>query len=263
MNQEQVKEKLLKLNRNIEDFSLIFSGKKSRKVNGLYKPETREIIIHNRNFSSDNPLIYTAIHEFAHHIHFTGSPVPISSRAHTKEFWGIFHSLLFNAEEQGIYTNIFETNEEFIELTREIKNNYLSKNGELMKDLGRLLIRAISLCEKHGIIFNDYIDRGLKLSKSTANTLIKIHTMDITPEIGFDNMKVLSQIKDPKEREEIEKAFVEGETADMIEVRLSKKSRPDDSIELLEKEKKRIIRTIESLNKKLAIITAKINSLKS
>jgi hypothetical protein len=37
MNQEQVKEKLFQLNKNVEDFSLLFSGKKSRKVNGLYK----------------------------------------------------------------------------------------------------------------------------------------------------------------------------------------------------------------------------------
>ena len=152
MNQEQVKEKLLQLNRNAEDFSLLFSGKKSRKVNGLYKPESREIIIHNRNFNDDNPLIYTAIHEFAHHIHFTGAAVPISSRAHTKEFWGIFHSLLYKAEEKGVYINIFEKNKDFIELTGEIKNNYLSKNGELMKDLGRLLIKAIKLCEEHSII---------------------------------------------------------------------------------------------------------------
>jgi hypothetical protein len=263
MNQEQVREKLLQLDGNVEDFSLLFSGKKSRKVNGLYKPESREIIIHNRNFSDDNPLMYTAIHEFAHHIHFTGSPVPVSSRSHTKEFWGIFHSLLFKAEQKALYTNIFETDEEFIELTREIKNNYLSKNGELMKDLGRLLIRAIGLCEKHGIIFNDYIDRGLKLSKSTANTLIRIQTMDITPEIGFDNMKVLSRIKDPEERRDLEKAFIEGETADMIKARLLKRSRPENSLELLENEKRRIVRTIENLRKRLTVITSKIESLKN
>ncbi len=263
MNQEQVKEKLLQLNRNVEDFSLLFSGKKSRKVHGHYKSESREIIIHNRNFNDDNPLIYTAIHEFAHHIHFTGSALPISSRAHTKEFWGIFHFLLYNAEEKGVYVNIFETNKEFIELTGEIKNNYLSKNGELMKELGRLLIKAIKLCTEHSIIFNDYIDRGLMLSKATANTLIKIHTLNITPEVGFDNMKLLSRIKDSNEREEIEKALIDGDTADMIEGRLSKRSRPQNSIELLENEKNRILRTIENLNKKLETINEKINYLKT
>jgi hypothetical protein len=132
-----------------------------------------------------------------------------------------------------------------------------------MKDLGRLLIKAIKLCEEHSIIFNDYIDRGLKLSKATANTLIKIHTMDITPEVGFDNMKLLSRIKNRNEREEIEKALIHGDTADMIEVRLSNRSRPQSSIELLENEKNRILRTIETLNKKLKIIKEKIDYLKS
>jgi Zn-dependent peptidase ImmA (M78 family) len=66
MNQDQVKEKLLKLHDCTEDFIVIFSGKKSKKVNGLYKPDKREIIIHNRNLDNDNLLLYTAIHELAH-----------------------------------------------------------------------------------------------------------------------------------------------------------------------------------------------------
>jgi hypothetical protein len=65
MNQDQVKAKLLAIEDAPLEFSLIYSGKKSNKVNGLYKPESREIIIHNRNFSDDNLLLYTAIHEYA------------------------------------------------------------------------------------------------------------------------------------------------------------------------------------------------------
>ncbi|MCK4514270.1 MAG: hypothetical protein KAU31_03380, partial [Spirochaetaceae bacterium] len=71
MNQDQVKEQLLRLEDDTEEFFLIFSGKRSKKANGLYHPDTREIILHNRNFESDTALMYTAIHEFAHHIHFT------------------------------------------------------------------------------------------------------------------------------------------------------------------------------------------------
>jgi hypothetical protein len=87
--------------------------------------------------------------------------------------------------------------------------------------------------------------------------------MDITPEIGFDNMKVLSRIKDPEERRDLEKAFIEGETADMIKARLLKRSRPENSLELLENEKRRIVRTIENLRKRLTVITSKIESLKN
>jgi len=62
MNQDQVKELLLTLDKNVPDFSVIFSGKMSGKVDGLYYPDRREIIIHNKNFEEDGQLIYTAIH---------------------------------------------------------------------------------------------------------------------------------------------------------------------------------------------------------
>lgn len=262
MNQEQVKEKLLKLEDKVSSFNLIFSGKESRKVNGLYKPDKKEIILHNRNFNNDNSLMYTAIHEFAHHIHFTNSPVPISSRAHTQEFWNIFHKYLIKAEKLGIYENIFESNTGFIELTREIKEKYLLKNGHLMKDFGALLVKAAQLCDEYNIIFKDYIDRGLKINSSTANTLMKIHTMDINPEIGFDNMKIVSRIKNDEERQETENAFIAGQTPDMIKAKLANKNKPDNNIEILEKEKIRIKRTIENLNIKLGKIDKELIKLK-
>ncbi|MGP1510875.1 MAG: hypothetical protein ACTTIU_10140, partial [Treponema lecithinolyticum] len=67
MNCEQVKNILLSIENTDLDFEMIFSGKESKKVNGLYKPETREIILHNKNFKTDNQLVYTAIHEYTHH----------------------------------------------------------------------------------------------------------------------------------------------------------------------------------------------------
>ncbi len=94
MNQDQLKDILLSIEDAPLDFSLLFSGKQSNKVNGLYKPESREIIIHNRNFNDDNLLIYTAIHEYAHHLHACSRGGNLSSRAHTAEFWAVFHRLL-------------------------------------------------------------------------------------------------------------------------------------------------------------------------
>ena len=61
MNNDEIKERLLKLEETSIDFTVTMSGKESPKVNGLYKPETHEIILHNKNFKSDNQLIYTAI----------------------------------------------------------------------------------------------------------------------------------------------------------------------------------------------------------
>ena len=99
--------------------SVVFSGKQSKKVNGLYKPESREILIHNRNFKGDNALVYTAIHEFAHHIQFTKGEGKVSIKAHTNVFWNIFHNLLVQAEDKGLYDNIFRSDPDFIALTKD------------------------------------------------------------------------------------------------------------------------------------------------
>ncbi len=262
MNQDQVKNLLLKLNDSTEDFKVIFSGKTSKKVNGLYYPDKKEIIIHNKNFTEDNSIIYTAIHEFAHHVHFCNSSVPVSSRSHTNEFWNIFHNLLFKAEDLGLYKNIFETNEEFKKLTIQIKQNYLFKNAQIMKEAGKLLIKAFDLCRIHKVRFEDYIDRGLMLNRTTADTMIKIYSLDINPEIGFDNMKIASRIKDPDERKKIENDFLDGKTHDMVKAELSSTKKPKETIKILEAEKKRIERTIKKLEERLESIEEKINEIK-
>ena len=68
MNNDQIKEILLSIEETDIDFTVTMSGKESKKVNGLYKPDNHEIILHNLNFKSDNQLIYTAIHEYTHHL---------------------------------------------------------------------------------------------------------------------------------------------------------------------------------------------------
>ena len=62
MNNDQIKDILINLEETSIEFTVTMSGKESTKVNGLYKPETHEIILHNLNFKTDNQLVYTAIH---------------------------------------------------------------------------------------------------------------------------------------------------------------------------------------------------------
>ena len=68
MTNEHIKEMLLELEKTDIDFTVTMTGKESKKVNGLYKPTTHEILIHNLNFKNDNQLIYTVIHEYTHHL---------------------------------------------------------------------------------------------------------------------------------------------------------------------------------------------------
>ncbi len=48
----------------------------------------------------------------------------ISVRSHTVEFWSLFHSLLYEAEIAGLYTNPFDAIDVFVELTRSIKEQF-------------------------------------------------------------------------------------------------------------------------------------------
>ena len=102
MNQDQLKLKLDEYTDH-KDFQIIFSGKHSKKVDGLYHPEKQEIIIHNKNFSEENGLMYTALHELAHHIDFSDNRGKTTRNAHGGEFRAIFHSLLSKAIEMGDY----------------------------------------------------------------------------------------------------------------------------------------------------------------
>ena len=68
MDNESIKNMLLDIQPSKLEFTVTMTGKESSRVNGLYKPETREILLHNKNFKTENELVYTAIHEYTHHL---------------------------------------------------------------------------------------------------------------------------------------------------------------------------------------------------
>jgi hypothetical protein len=205
--------------------------------------------------------MYTAIHEFAHHIQFTDSTIPVSTRAHTNLFWNILHKLLIIAEEKDIYKNVFKTNKDFIELTKRIRENFVNVDANLMKEFGKLLLEAFQLCVKNHLSFDDYVDRELQLHRNTAKTLIKIHNRDINPEIGYENMKTVANIRNDSDRELAETAFLEGKSPDMVRAEFRVKGKPDDTLDYLLSEKERIEKSIERLNLQLARIEKQINEI--
>jgi hypothetical protein len=266
MNQDQVKEKLLAIEDAPLDFTVIFSGKRSKKVNGLYKSDTREIIIHNRNFSNaDNLLIYTAIHEYAHHLHACAKGGKLSPRAHTAEFWAILHRLLEKAEEKKIYRDVFSGSKELKELTETIRKKYLAENGSLVKELGQLLLKANELCLAIGGRYEDYIDRVLCIPRQAASVAVKMFRYNLNPETGADNMRFLAGIPNEEKRMAAENALLAGKSPDTVKTAVRGKALSeregtgeDDERSLaesfrlnLEKEKSRLERTIASLTKRL------------
>jgi hypothetical protein len=266
MNQDKVKQKLLSIEDAPLEFSLVFSGKKSKKVNGLYKPASREIILHNRNFKDDdngqNLMLYTAIHEYAHHLHACSRGGTLSPRAHNSEFWAIFHALLEKAEKKKIYSDVFSVSPELLKLTEVIRDKYLKNNGELVKEMGKHLLKAHDLCTGIGVRFEDYVDRMLRIPRTAANMAIKMFEFDIAPEVGADNMRFLAGIRDSDERKAAETALIKGKSPDSVKVEVRNKNREEDPILLLEKEKTRLERTIATLNKRLDEVVKELKDKK-
>ncbi|MCK5249236.1 MAG: hypothetical protein KAJ98_04685 [Spirochaetaceae bacterium] len=252
MNQDQVREMLLSLEKDVPEFSIIFTGKESKRVDGLYKPERHEILIHNRNFSDENTLIYTAIHEFAHHVHFSRFPDEVTRRAHTNRFWDFFHRLLSVAEERGIYRNLFDNDQEFIALTKRIRGDYLEKNGNLMKEFGKLLVEALNLCREKHAVFEDYAERVLGMPRGSAHSLMKVYTLDVDETLGFEKMKVVAAIRDPKARTEAVDSFREGKTPSQVRQHIKESRTGTEPTQgRLEAQKRRLEKSISNLKEKL------------
>ena len=251
MNQNEIKEKLLSIEDAPLDFTVILSGKKSKRVNGLYKPDTREIILHNRNFTEDNLLVYTAIHEYAHHLHACKRGGHLSPKAHTAEFWAILNGLLEKAEAKEIYKDVFSGSSELEELTETIRKKYLSENGNLVKELGQLLLKAHDLCEAIGGRYEDYVDRVLRIPRQAANLAVRMHQYNLNPDTGADNMRFLAGISNEEKRQAAENALLSGKSPDTVKTALKADPEDEDPRHRLEKEKLRLERTIASLSKRL------------
>ena len=251
MNQDQVKEILLQIEESALEFSVTFTGKASKKVNGLYKSDTHEILLHNKNFSVDNELLYTAIHEYTHHrlCELDGTR---SGRVHTQRFWSYFHRLLQKAEEKGLYKIAMEESPELLELTDTIRTTIMAEDGKLMKELGRLLSKARVLCKQAGVRYEDYIDRVLCLPRASAATIEKIHAFDVKPELGYEAMKVVANIANPDKRAAAEDLFLKKHSPAFVRDSVKNKPQDEDPRRKLENEKRRIERTIVSLQARLS-----------
>lgn len=262
MDNDSIKNLLLDIQESELEFSVTMTGKESTRVNGLYKPDTREILLHNKNFKTDNELIYTAIHEYTHHlineeqIQATGGKFPPSqSKSHTNYFWAKFHSLLAVAEEKGYYKLDLSLSPELDELTKQIREKYIEPNGKLMMELGKELIKAQALCESANIRYEDYIDRILQLPRTTVKSVKKVGMLPAEDAaLGFENMKIVAGCKKVDDKAKAVEAIKSGKSPDSVIAMMKKKAKEIDPKERLEKERDRLQKTINELTHRLEFV---------
>ncbi len=255
MNQDEVKEILLSVEKSASSFSVVFSGKKSAKVNGLYKPSTKEILLHNKNFENDNQLIYTAIHEYAHHLICEASGGELYGRHHTVAFWARFHGLLKKAEDAGLYSIGIDSSPDLAALTAEIKEKCLAANGKLMRELGTLLGKARTLCAEAGVRYEDYIDRVLRIPRTTARGAERVAALSIDPAMGYDAMKIVAAQRSSEKRAEAGRLIAEGESPDSVKKALTQGKNEKAS------PREKLIKEKESLEKGIARMTTRLEHI--
>jgi hypothetical protein len=263
MNQDTVKEKLQSIHESPLEYKVIFSGKKSKRVNGLYRSIHREIIIHNRNFDNDegkqneNCLMFTAIHELAHHVMISEKGKK-SARAHSQDFWATFHNLLDVAEKKGVYkADIDAETEKLLNDARDISRQI----AELQRELGKVLIAIGESCEKNGLRHEDIIERKAQIGKTSADVAVAAYNMG-DQEIGIDLQTEAARQRNDDKRAAIIAAGHEGKS--VVQAKKSTGStKPvdaEDETESLIREKRRIERTVETLTRRLQELEEQLRS---
>ncbi|MDR1362654.1 MAG: hypothetical protein LBJ35_01195 [Spirochaetaceae bacterium] len=255
LNGQEVKEELGKLYETKEKYTVVFSGKKSGKINGLYKPACCEIVIHDKNFENDNLLMYTAIHELAHHIQNTERGEK-TTRAHTNLFWAVFYDLVDKAEEAGIYApDIDEDMKKLIEEARDISK----ETARLQRKLGEVIIKINEACGKKGLRTEDIVERRAQISRAGMIRAAAARNLGDCG-VGADIQEEAAREKNSEKRAAIIRSGRAGKSVAQIKYeRADAREVKTNEIERLTLERGRINRTIEALKDRLEEITKEID----
>ena len=269
MNQDQVKIILHSLypEQSGPSYSVIFTGKKSKKVNGLYKPGTREILIHNKNFSTDSSLLYTAIHELTHHVLCTTQRV--GRKSHTSLFWATFHDLLIKAEKSGAYSPP-TMSAELSNLVGDIKD-MLNQIVKLQEEAGNLLNQVQKRCKDEGVRYEDIVDRKLGMQRTTAKLYQQMKFAQVPTELGPDAAKLCVTTK---KGNEVQAALSKGSSIDQARQHVVKGVSPavaplppdeqeERKLDQLRAEAKRLEKTIVMLEGRLGAVKAELGNISS
>jgi len=268
MTQEDVYQGLMGLHECREPFTVTFSGRKNGSVNGLYSPRNREITIHDRNFTgtdgrtNEPALMYTALHELAHHIQHTEHGQK-GTRCHTKLFHAILDDLAEKAEASGAYR---PERDEGIEELAAMANDISRRIAELQRELGKVLNRLSEACTEKGVRVEDIVKRKVRVSLETAKKAIKIAAIGGLPEgITPDIQEAIAGERDPCIRGAMAAAAQSGKS--VAQVKRTGSSPPathggkgGTGMESLLHEKARLETKIKALQQLLRQVMERINS---
>lgn len=86
-------------------FDVVVVHTKPKTRMGTYSPRSRRIRI-NDGWGDTHDCMETAIHEYAHHIHYTEKgKTRRKEDPHGKQFWQIYGQLMYLAKQKGLYSH--------------------------------------------------------------------------------------------------------------------------------------------------------------
>jgi hypothetical protein len=201
-------------------------------------------------------LFYTAIHELAHHIQFTELHQK-SVRAHTALFFATLDDLVDIAEKKGIYKMpIDKDTQKLIDEAKDIS----CEIATLQRKLGQVLSQLHETCEKKGIRYEDVIERKAQIARQTEKKAKKAYNLNLSKEIGADIQEAAIKERDEEKSNAIVYAGQKGKSIDQAKRAVARPIEQEDETISLVKEKKRIERTITSLNRRLEEVEEQLRS---
>jgi len=253
-NQNDVKENLDKVYHCVNEYTCIFTGKKSKNVNGKYLPATKEILLNNRNFNDDNNLLFfTALHELAHHVVYAENN---RKEGHTSFFWSTFYDLITKAEKLGFYTVVISDNlKAKIDKVKEL-DVQISK---LTSEMGTALIEVQTICKEENVRYEDITDRTIGIKRTTVKKTVKIATRGIPNDISSDAKTFVALTSDLDKAQKALILLQQGKTIDQVKQIIKEPMEELEEIEELEEKKNKLIHKIEVLTIQVQQLDEKIN----
>jgi hypothetical protein len=207
---------------------------------------------------NDNMLMYTALHELAHHVchHDKGQN---GRQSHTKLFWGIFHDLLDRAEERGIYRR--SEDPEIGTLVEKARGKDREIAG-LQRELGCILKSLWEVCKEKGVRPEDAVERQVGLSRKTMSAMLGAAGLCGRAEaeqLGQDAQERAAKARSEGGLREILAGYLAGRS--MAQLDRGKETRDPDALKRLEAEAAGLDHKIQLLQARLFVVTGRIMEL--
>ena len=177
------------------EYTIVFIEKGILALKSYYIPETKQIVVHDKEFKSDNEMIYAAFHELAHHIDYAEHRELSKRNAHGGRFYFILHDLINRAINAGDFIPIEEF---YLENVRAINN----QSVEQLREMGQALVQMVETCRSIHYPIEDVITRVLHMKEGEVDTLIRIFQQQIPDKVGGEFARRLGRIKNPQKLQE-------------------------------------------------------------